>query len=537
MGQSFAQIAGTMPDPSDYKILTFRQRLVETKLARLTAASKARGTTYYVDSAAAGGGDGSVGSPFNDLAQVRTAIAAGSGDQRFVFVGDSEFIGAASYHEWFAGDGGHDAAVYDYGKTGITFEWDGIGTPPVFRRAASLITNNDSCFRLEGDDIILDLGDESASATLVGWGYDTGDDNTHDYAVSVGPQGTNEVTVAHVGAYDGSAHLIASWWPTGQDKAGGYVNFIRCHGDRGSSLFGRVINCYHPDGGTEYFVYDCYADDATIHVVNGHTADSNEHAAIWIDSCIRGGQAFYSSDVADEKLVTFGCRAGSPASPVAPLFGPGIIINSEFWLTTTGNGVTSSTFNPTMYNVVLSLVDAGTQNDFVGTGVYSSSVSAAAILDQLNHCAIRLVNPTGASKRGVGYACNTLQNNDQPTGAVVSRSVWVGEPGSSSYPCAPGVGDSDTRQIKCSYVGMSTTTSRNQAGYANVTTATELSASPMQVSGDVWSLVPTNEMVRQEAPAVGYDFFGRRRKVEQSTDGPIELYPSYMANTKFLPWS
>lgn len=402
---------------------------------------------------------------------------------------------------------------YDSATDRLYVHYDGAAEPPSDLYA---IEQNDvSCFRLEGDDNILDMN----GANFFGFGYDLDDTNSHDYAVATGVSGTKMITVANVAAYYGSAHLVANWWAGATNEEGGFANFINIRGAYGSTLLDRVINCYQPSGGGEFFCFNCQSDGYLINSVNGHTGGTN-HTFCWADSC--GGRGAIFGNATEDQAVNYGGIFGSPENRIESANLGNAIINCCYFLFNPATGPVNTPSTQQLYNTILDYKHTGTANSFIGTGIYDSSVASASITADYKHCMFRIGNNIGGSRRGAGLSYNALQNNDQPTGATANRCVWIGYDSNASYPSVPGIGDADARQIDCTYYQMVRSASRNQAGWINVTTGVELDSDPVRIDGDKYTYIPNTDSDKAKAPLLDYDIFGSRRSGSSSTDGPIE---------------
>jgi hypothetical protein len=139
MGERFTTIAGAMPHPRLFAWLAWRDALKAHRLRYLNESSRARTTTFYVDSVAGNdANDGSIGSPWATLEKIHDTIAAGSGDQRFRIKRGSVFAGdKGGEHQWTASDTGHNCAVY-IDQPGITIDLYGTGDDPLFHVSAPL---------------------------------------------------------------------------------------------------------------------------------------------------------------------------------------------------------------------------------------------------------------------------------------------------------------------------------------------------------------------------------------------------------------
>lgn len=537
----------------------------------------------------------STGAPVQTLSEVHDLIQASSGDVRVRFKYGSEFVGSGKDYNWLSShncavyankdnltfdcygdpddgvvvfrisgglgsswtDSGDGVTYYASGWTdAVDMVYETDGSTDEFSRETSLVdcqatsrsmyysvstdrvyvnyngadappsdlyaveANNITCLRLEGDDIIVDLD----GAEFYGYGLDNADQNSHDYAVGVLVQSGDVVTVANLEAYYGSSHTVATWHEsTGTD---GHVSWLNLKGGRGYA--GRLINAYQPSGGMTTIVANCSVVE-NIRVVNGHTA-SGTLGEIWVDSC-QG--RFGISDTVEEDTIYFGCTQGTGAEPLSSLSltTGSTFINCEFYYRGSGDAFTSGT-SSAFLNCIIDFDSTYSSDNFIAKAIFSGAVSAGSVAATFDHCLLRFSNPSGGSKRGVGLCYDSMQNSDADTNAIATRSIWARNgANSSTYPVAPGIGDSDTNQVDCSYHDIRLTTSRNQAGYSNVTTAQELARDPADEYQGQRLYRPTTGMVRSQAPTIGYDILGQRRRSDVSTDGPMELIPSSESNS------
>lgn len=428
---------------------------------------------------------------------------------------------------------------YDSGTTTLYVHYDGAAEPP--DDLYSVDRNNISFFRpaTTADDVIIDLG----GATLIGSGHEATDTNTHDYAVSLGPTGTAFQIAGNFTATYGPVHICGTWNPGSGGLSGGIAAFVNVRGGRNITNTGgaRVINFYQPGGLDDVFahnvesLYPVLASTTMPFAVNGHCDTGNVKSNALFVNCLGNVNcADVGTAGVDSKLVVFGNRVkstdGTEFNGGTSGLPSGICLNSVFpGVSATQSIIGNVPLTGYFANCFFYNKGSGTQG-FSAQAQTQYGTTALTTLENnaiFEACLIHWINASN-SQRGVGMVRDSLGTADRPSSVVIKRSVLSSPAVSASFPIAPGVGDSDTNQIDNHYYGISKTTTRNQAGYNNVTTYVDLTTAPIDVPGvgdtvieDIYT--PSEEMIKAGASEIEYDFYSRRRRNDVRTSGPVEL--------------
>lgn len=396
-------------------------------------------------------------------------------------------------------------------------------------------SNDNDCFRLEGDDNICAIKD----SLFIGWGITHTTSNRHDYGISLGQSGTEECTVAYATSVYTSAHCSATWQVGG--VSGGIFTIVDCHWGLNQPIAGQNgFNAYMPAGDAEYLFVRCSTDWTALDGTNVLTMDGHTTAApayhdlvVIYDCdgvCICGGLppaadvSGASTDIRGFKIL---CQNGTTASPRAH-FTPStnmVEIGCEDWLRSVDASTAQLTATP-ITSLYLNGIIALDNIDRTGSGACSiTSSTESANTGRFENCHFYFEN-TAPNTRGVGVHLQVMNNAatpGTPSNIVCKNCIWEGVSGNpSSNPLVPGVGNTSTSQVRNAYWQMLSAgvAARPQGGYSNATSPLELSQQP-DVTG---AAVNAQLIISEASETLYYDRNWRLRTVgdNQTTCGPFE---------------